>query len=36
MRQAAENLEYERAAQLRDLIKELTSAPPAKKSRRRR
>ena len=36
MRQAAENLEYERAAQLRDMIKELTSAPPAKKSRRKR
>lgn len=37
MRQAAENLEFERAAQLRDLIKDLTaSAPPQKKSRRRR
>ena len=36
MRQAAENLEYERAAQLRDMIKELTAAPPAKKSRRKR
>lgn len=36
MRQAAENLEYERAAQLRDMIKELTAGPPAKKSRRKR
>ncbi|NLU47044.1 MAG: excinuclease ABC subunit UvrB [Syntrophomonadaceae bacterium] len=36
MRQAAENLEFERAAQLRDMIKELTGSTPAKKSRRRR
>ncbi|MGR6837066.1 excinuclease ABC subunit UvrB [Syntrophomonas erecta] len=35
MRQAAESLEFERAAQLRDLIREL-QAPPGKKSRKRR
>lgn len=37
MRLAAENLEFERAAQLRDMIKELTAAaPPRKRSRRKR
>lgn len=36
MRQAAENLEFERAAQLRDMIKELSSSAPAPKKPRRR
>ncbi|HOB12366.1 MAG TPA: excinuclease ABC subunit UvrB [Syntrophomonadaceae bacterium] len=36
MRQAAENLEFERAAQLRDMIKELTASAPAQKKSRRR
>ncbi len=36
MRQAAENLEFERAAQLRDMIKELTAAAPQRKKSRRR
>ena len=35
MQRAAENLEFERAAELRDMIRELMSPPP-KKSRKRR
>lgn len=35
MRHAAENLEFERAAQLRDMIRELAAPAPAKKKRRR-